>query len=195
LESARQQIETLTAELAVSKKNLELVAAGSVQQRRFPENEPVPSVDPVLPRSVHDALMFASERHRDILEIWDDAWRSAKTSHFAGPTRVMEALIAIAETGRNYFAALREGRSMGPLDQAFHQMVPFKYAPCESQMTMAIHGRERLFHHGGKSREIQRHLTLGGGGNCLQIYFEFEEANLKVVIAYCGSHLSHYRQS
>ena len=181
--------------MATAKKNLELVVAGSVEQRRFVENGPIPSEDPRLPRSVHEALRLASERHGDILEIWDDAWRSAEASHFAGPTRVVDALRAIAEIGRDYFAALREGRSMGPLDQAFHQRVPFKYAPTESQITMAMYGRERLFHHCGRSREIQRHLTLGGGGNCLQLYFDFDDMNFKVVIAYCGPHLSHYRQS
>jgi hypothetical protein len=44
-------------------------------------------------------------------------------------------------------------------------------------MTMAMYRRERLFHHGGQQREIQRHLTLGGGGNCLQVYFDFDKAN------------------
>jgi hypothetical protein len=90
---------------------------------------------------------------------------------------------------------VREGASLGPLDQAFRQKVPFKYAPCESEMTMAMYGHERLFHDGEHRREIQRHLTLGGGGNCLQVYFDFDESNGKVIIAYCGPHLSHYRQS
>jgi hypothetical protein len=195
LETARQQIVTLTAELAVCKKNLKIVAAESVERRPFPEIEPVVSAASELPTSVIEALKLASERHGDILEIWDDAWKSAEASHFAGPTRVMEALTAIAEVGRNYFAALREGRSLGPLDQAFQQKIPFKYAPCEGQMTMAMYGRERLFHHGGQHREIQRHLTLGGGGICLQVCFDFDEANHKVVVAHCGQHLSYYRQA
>jgi hypothetical protein len=62
-------------------------------------------------------------------------------------------------------------------------------------MTMAMYGHERVFQCHGKKREIQRHVTLGGGNNCIQIYFDFEETNRKVIIAYCGRHLSHFRQS
>ena len=195
LETVRQELAEVKAELAVSKKNLEILAAGSADNRPLPETAPSVAATLSIPISVNEALRLASERHEDVLEIWADAWRSAKASYFPGPTRVAEALKAIAEVGRSYFAALREGQSLGPLDQAFRQKVPFKYAPCESEMTMAMHGHERLFHHGGRRREIQRHLTLGGGGNCLQVYFDFDEANRKVIIAYCGQHLSHYRQS
>src|SRR5262249_21124877 len=147
LETARQQIAILQAELAVCKENLELLAAGSAENRRL-EVAPAVAANSSMPSSVSDALRLASELHGDILEIWEDAWRSARSSHFAGPTRVAEALKAIAEVGRSYFAALREGRSVGPLDQVFRQKVPFKYAPCEGQMTMAMYGRERLFHNG-----------------------------------------------
>ncbi len=195
LETVRQELAAVKAELAVSKKNLEILAAGSSENRPLPETAPSVAATPSIPTSVAEALRLASEWHGDVLEIWADAWRSAKASHFPGPTRVTEVLKAIAEVGRSYFAALREGQSMGPLDQAFRQKVPFKYASRESEMTMAMYGRERLFHDGDRRREIERHLTLGGGGNCLQVYFDFDEANRKVIIAYCGQHLSHYRQS
>ena len=142
-----------------------------------------------------EALQSASERHADVLEVWDDAWSSAKKSRYPSPTRVIEALGAIAETGRELFAALQAGQPIGPLEKAFRAKVPFKYASGESQMTMAMYGQERIFQGPGQRREIQRHLTLGGGGNCLQLYFDFDENRRKVIIAYCGQHLSHYRQS
>jgi hypothetical protein len=148
-----------------------------------------------IPISVIDALTQESERLGDILVIWEDAWRSAKESHFSGTTRVADALTAIADIGRSYFAAIRQGQSLGPIDRAFRQKVPFKYAPCESNMTMAMYGQERLFHDGNLRREIQRHLTLGGRGNCLQVYFDFDESIQKVIIAYCGQHLSDFRQT
>jgi hypothetical protein len=195
LETLRQELAAVNAELAVCKKNLDILAAATADSR--PLSEIAPSVMPIpsVPISVAEALGLASERHGDVLEVWEDAWKSAMASHFPGATRVAEALKAIAEIGRSYFSALREGHSLGPLDQAFRQRIPFKYAPCESEMTMAMYGQQRLFHDGAQRREIQRHLTLGGRGNCLQVYFDFDEANGKVIIAYCGQHLSHYRQT
>jgi hypothetical protein len=43
---------------------------------------------------------------------------------------------------------------------------------------------------------MQRHLTLGGGGtnSCLSIYFEFDDANQRVVIGYRGRHLPYSNQ-
>ena len=191
LETARQELATLQGELIVCKENLDLLTANPGSKRSLPEGSPSAVKSSQPPKTVLEALRFASERYADVLEVWDDAWSSAKKSLFPGPTRVMQALQAIAEVGRAYFAALPEGQSMGPLEQAFRAKIPFKYAPCESQMTMAMHGQERVF----QGREIQRHLTLGGGGNCVQIYFEFDESRQRVIIAYCGQHLCHYRQA
>jgi hypothetical protein len=63
---------------------------------------------------------------------------------------------AIADVGRRYFAALQDGKSLGPLEQVFQGKIPFKYAHCESEMTMAMHGQERIFQGCGKRREMQR---------------------------------------
>jgi hypothetical protein len=43
---------------------------------------------------------------------------------------------------------------------------------------------------------MQRPLTLGGGdtNNCLQIYFDFDDASQHVLIGYCERHLPYYRQ-
>ena len=60
---------------------------------------------------------------------------------------------------------------------------------------MVMYGKERTFQGPNQRREVQRHLTLGSGGNCMQVYFDFDEARRKVIIAYCGQHLSHYRQA
>src|SRR5690349_20210971 len=83
-----------------------------------------PEPAPIL-KSISDALGLAADRHGDILDIWEDARRSAEESHISSPTRVLDALRAIAEVGRAYFRTTGNGQSLGPLDQAFHQRVPF----------------------------------------------------------------------
>lgn len=193
LESAGQQIALLQSDLATARKNLDLLAATT--KRPVQEELPASAPKSPLPASAFDALRHANERCGDMLDIWDDAWSSAEQSNFAGPSRILEALQAIAEVGRQYFAALHSGQSIGPLEQLFRDRVPFKYAPGEGEMTMAMYGNERVFQCRGRKREIQRHLTLGGGRNCIQIYFDFDETSQKAIIAYCGRHLRQYRQS
>ncbi len=98
--------------------------------------------------------------------------------------------------GRAYFAAQNGGPPLGPIDLAFRSRVPFKYTAFESETTLSIYGAERCFRHDGQSRQIQRHLTLGGGqtNNCLQIYFDFDEPSRRVIIGHCGRHLPFQRQ-
>jgi hypothetical protein len=195
LEDARREIASMQAELKTARENLELLAlTPKVPNRESPSTVSAIAESPV-PDSAFDALQLASDRYGEMLDIWDYAWTSARESNFSGPSRVLEALQAIAEVGRRYFAALQEGQSLGPLEKLFRDRIPFKYASGESEMTMAMYGHERIFHCRGRKREIQRHLTLGGGRNCIQIYFDFDETSGKVVIAYCGRHLPHYRQS
>jgi hypothetical protein len=146
--------------------------------------------------TVVDALRAAGHEFADVLAVWEDAERSAEQSPFASPTKVYRALEAIADVGRAYFRARQGGPPLGPLDRAFLSRVPFKYTSFESQTTLGLFGAERVFHHGGQSRQMQRHLTLGGGttNNCLQIYFDFDDAAQRVLVGYCGRHLRYSRQ-
>jgi hypothetical protein len=162
------------------------------------EDAAAPSAAPAdgAPVTVVEALRCAATELADVLTIWDDAVRSAEESRFASPDQVLRALHAIAEVGRGYFAAQTGGPPLGPVDQAFRARIPFKYTGFESQTTMGMYGADRVFHHGPMSRQMQRHLTLGGGqtNNCLQIYFDFDDEARRVVIGYCGRHLRFYRQ-
>ena len=163
LEGARREIASLQSELATARVNLDLLALTAKRQMQEGPTAPAPTTKSPLPASAFDALRHASDRYGEILDIWDNAWNSAKGSNFAGPTRILEALQAIAEIGRRYFTALQEEQSLGPLEQLFRDRIPFKYACGESEMTMAMYGHERVFQCRGRKREIQRHLTLGGG--------------------------------
>jgi hypothetical protein len=142
--------------------------------------------------SVADALRAAAEQWPDLLTVWDSATRSAEQSLFENPAKAFQALQAIAEVGAAYFASRNGGPPLGPLDRALQQRVPFKFANHESQTTMSLFGAERVFSHDTQTRQMQRHLTLGRGGksgNCLQIYFDFDDSTQRVCIGYCGPHL------
>lgn len=194
LEATRQNLAALQVELDISRENLELLAANPGGKRVLaPRSSAAPP--PQAPATILDALRFAAERNADVLDIWNNAWTSAKCSAYPSPIRVLQVLHAIADVGRAHFAAAAAGRSLGPLEPIFQTKVPFKYAHCESEMTMAVHGNERVFQGPERRREIQRHFTLGGGGTCIQIYFDFDDASGKVIVAHCGRHLPNYRQS
>jgi hypothetical protein len=146
--------------------------------------------------TVADALRAAAEQFADVLVVWEDAERSAERSSFASPAKVFQALAAVAEVGRSYLAARNGGPPSGPLDRAFLSRVPFKYTCFESPTTLSLFGAERVFHHHGESRQMLRHLTLGGGttNNCLQIYFDFDAPSRRVLIGHCGRHLPYASQ-
>lgn len=146
--------------------------------------------------TVAAALSAAATDFADILVIWEDAFLSADQSLFANPDQVYRALQAIVEVGREYFSSRTRGTAPGPLDRAFQKRIPFKYTGFESPTTMSMYGAERMFHHGGLSRQMQRHITLGGGqtNNCLQIFFEFDDMAQRVFIGYCGRHLPYASQ-
>ncbi|MBX9625130.1 MAG: hypothetical protein K2X82_15090, partial [Gemmataceae bacterium] len=159
--------------------------------------EPPPTAEPPpAAGTVAEALAAAAARFPDVLVVWQDAVRSAVESRFASPDQAYRALAAIAEVGRGYFAARDGGPPLGPVDQAFRRRTPFKYAGFESRTTLGMYGEARVFRHGGEARPMQRHLTLGGGqtNNCLQIYFDFDDAARRVLIGYCGRHLPYSRQ-
>jgi hypothetical protein len=141
--------------------------------------------------TVAGALLAAAEDFADVLAVYESAVEAAgRSGSKRGPT-VYAGLQAIAEVGREYFQARREGRSMGPLDEAFRTRISFKYTATESPTTVSMLGHTRVFRHEGNGRQMLRHLTLAPGDrtNCVQIYFEFDDAAGRVEIGYCGRHL------
>jgi hypothetical protein len=190
----RRQVDELEAALRAYRENWALL-------REQPAPPPVaaaaPPPDAERPfESVAAALAAAGQEFADVLVVWEDATQSAERSLYSSPAKVFRALRAVAEVGRDYFRARAGGPPLGPLERAFAARVPFKYAGFESRTTLGLYGAERVFHHGEQSRQMQRHLTLGGGAttNCLQIYFEFDDDARRVLIGYCGRHLPFCRQ-
>ncbi|MGH7170861.1 MAG: hypothetical protein ACRELG_11330 [Gemmataceae bacterium] len=193
IETERQQLAELREELRIHQENWSFFAASRGGEGRAPA--PAPTSERTF-TSVLEALQAIAEDFADVLVIWEGARRSAELSPFRTPSKVYRALQAIAEVGRSYFQARDGGPPLGPVERAFACRVPFKYTGFESQTTLHLYGAERVFHHEDQSRQMQRHLTLGGGdtNNCLQIYFDFDDAGQRVLIGYCGRHLPYHRQ-
>jgi hypothetical protein len=192
-DTARRRLAELEAEFRKALDNVAPLPQGPGE----PEAA-VPAAEPGGRHfdSVAGALRAAAAEFADVLTVWEDAEQSAEQSSFSSPAKVFRALEAVAEVGRAYFRARDGGPPLGPVDRAFLSRVPFKYTGFESQTTLSLFGAERVFHHRGDSRQMQRHLTLGGGttNNCLQVYFEFDDASRRVLIGHCGRHLRYYRQ-
>lgn len=193
----RTELDALRSCLAETEHNLRAARENLAHAWQSPEVPADPATAPLAERTfagVADALAAAAAEFNDILNMWDDAVRSAEESRFASPAQVFRALRAVAEVGRDYFAAREGGPPLGPIELAFEKRVPFKYSGFESQTTLSMFGAERVFRHNGRSRQMQRHLTLGGGdtANCLQIYFEFDDSACRVLVGYCGRHLPYF---
>jgi hypothetical protein len=193
IEVERQRLADLREELRIHQENWSLFASSRGVEGGMAA--PTPPSERAF-ATVVEALRAAAEDFADVLLVWADARYSAEESPFRTPSKVYRALQAIAEVGRAYFQARDGGAPLGPVERAFACRVPFKYTGFESQTTLHLYGSERVFHHEGESRQMQRHLTLGGGdtNNCLQIYFDFDDAARRVAIGYCGRHLPYHRQ-
>jgi hypothetical protein len=192
-EESRRRLAELEALLRAHEENWAQLAIAYQGPSKADDS---PGDRPRIFANVAEALQAAAAEFGDVLEVWDDASRSAAASPYATPAKVFQALEAIAEVGRAYFAAREGGPALGRIEQAFAARVPFKYTAFESDTTMSLYGQQRTFRHRGQGRQMQRHLTLGGGqtNNCLQIYFEFDDERRRVLIGYCGRHLPYHRQ-
>lgn len=66
----------------------------------------------------------------------------------------------------------------------------YEYAIKDSKSTRAKYGQERIISHNGKKIRLEHHITLfPNSGDCVQVYFDFDETNRNILIGYCGGHL------
>jgi hypothetical protein len=190
------KLDEMETELDAHRANLEdLWTYQGDQSPLGSADERVPSESDAEPTSVADALKRVAAQYKDVLSIWESASQSAAASGFARPEQALRALIAVGDLGREYFASREKGRSMGRWEDFFEQR-GFKYAPTEAQNTQTMYGTYRNFRHEDQMRRMLKHLTLGGGDkiNCLQIYFDADDEQKRILIGYCGEHLPYYGQ-
>ena len=129
--------------------------------------------------TVSDALKFAGEKFT-ILNIWDNAYRTAFNANESSPKRVYSVLEILAKVGDRHFQQTTNNSIVALLQE--------ENVSCsrESSQTMDQHGDERVFHHRGESRQMEMHLKVGRN---LRIYFDIDIENEKIIIGYCGRHL------
>lgn len=192
-DESKQRVDELEGEVEAYKENLAALWEYQAQEETTEETGQELYEELELSNVWH-ALEKGEQEFDDILIIWEDAKKSAKQSNYGRPTKVYEALNAIAVVGRRYFG-IDKSKLIDGLDKAFKER-GFKYAAKESQNTINMYGKERDFNNKGQKQRMQKHLTLGGADrtNCLQIYFEFNSQTKRVDIGYCGVHLNYYNQ-
>ena len=139
--------------------------------------------------TVLDVLLKA-EQEDSILKIFDSARDSAREASYRNYRQIYSAFKAMAKIGEEYFKHQKQSTSMGNrLEEKFKERGFSKYRPTEHKKTRNQYGYERKFYHRGQYVPMFRHLTFNNNG-CLQIYFEFDREEEKVIIGYCGKHLS-----
>ena len=192
LNENRARIQELENEIANHRENYQsLIEYQKTSELALPEKGETVELDSVL------AAITEARNHFEkcSLYIWDSAIESAEKSKFAHPKEIFDALKVITNVGDKYFETLKTGESMGSWEQ-FFEARGFKYAPTDSEMTINLYGKDRIFSHKGESKQMLKHLTLGGGDrtNCVQIYFEPNDTKQKIEVGYCGMHLRYYSQ-
>ena len=147
--------------------------------------------------SVHSVLTKYAEKHSDKFAIAPSAFKSAKNSPFAYPTRVDEALNMMKKS-YDYIQNKARSAQQKTLDytQTFRQHADgpnFAVANSETSATMRKHGDTRIFKFDGEKIEMQPHIKIGGGhrhpGRTLRIHFLFDKKREKFLIGHCGKHL------
>jgi hypothetical protein len=129
--------------------------------------------------NVSEALMVAGQKFV-ILNIWDNAHRTANDVNDSSPRRVYTILEILANVGDRYFQQKTNNGIIYLLNEEGVQ------CSGEYRGTMDKYGNERVFHHRGESKQMEMHIKVG---RHLRIYFDIDMKNQKIIIGYCGKHL------
>lgn len=145
------------------------------------------------PRSVEEAVEDAERLFGDRIIITETTRRAAAESPYRNANKVLTAFEALAELATAYFATVPAGQYVGPLEPFFRARGALDYAVGESMSTMGRFGGQRTLTYNGRAVTLERHLTLGGGSreNCLQLFWEFEPEQQKILVGHCGLHLDY----
>jgi len=193
-ESLKDKNKNLEKELAITKENL-MASYQADEPATTSEVEDDTEISSPSLDSVASALQQASEDFEERITVWDSAEKAAEESEFGRPQEVYDAIQVIAELANQYFSG--DDFSVGEPWEEFFERRNYDYAPSEHDNTMNMHGEHRIFKNDGERREMQRHITLGGGSrkHCIQIYFLPDKSRETFCVGYCGDHLPYYGQS
>lgn len=142
-----------------------------------------------VPKSVHDAVVLASEFLGDGIVFGDDAYTSAGESNFKQPTSVFEAFRAMDAIAQ----AIGEGGVGRPMKDAFREF-GIDYRQGVAKTTPRKLREQYLFEVKGQPVVCEEHISFGSSydpAECLRIYFSSKQLQKHghFLVGHVGRHL------
>jgi hypothetical protein len=137
--------------------------------------------------NLEQALSTISTLYSDRIFVLDSAYRSAANSkEFRHTGKAYDLLFGLAN---QYWDGMATGKGDGETRKIFGSA----YAAKESEILSDDGVKRRTFLYNSKSVAMMKHLKIGvkdSVGETLRIHFEWIPTEKKIVIGYCGQHLS-----
>lgn len=183
-DEARNQASELSRELEAQKE------AWNAYRGQRPTTAPVAEATaPRAPvRNVAEAVERARADFPDTLVFLPNAIESARQSPYKAPEKVYNLFQSLDELTRIW-------HDTGSIGSGWHQALKpkgFDYAEFISPTTKGKFGGEYTFQYDGKPILFENHVTLGAhsADTCISIHWYRDEGRKRLVIGWCGKHLS-----
>ena len=182
-DEARGQVSELTRELEAQKAAWQ----GYRGQRPMSPNGEAPCERPPV-RCVADAVERARGEFAQTLTFLPDALESARQSPYRAPEKVFGLFQALDELTRLW-------QQQGSIGMGWHDALKpkgFDYSEFISPTTIGKYGEEYTFRYEGQPVLCMNHVTIGAksADTCISVHWHRDEARKRLVIAWCGKHLS-----
>jgi hypothetical protein len=180
---ARNQIAELTREVEAQKEAWQDYRG---QRPGAPESEAPAPRAPV--RTVLKAAELASTDFPHTLIFLPNAIESARQSPYRWPDKVYALFQALDDLTHLW-------QSKGSIGTGWHDALKpkgFDYSEFISPTAKGKYGDEYTFHYEGQPVLCEHHVTIGArsADTCISIHWHRDEARKRLVIAWCGKHLS-----
>lgn len=161
-----------------------------------PDTTEEPAADEGTPSfdTVADAVRTARNDFSDQLHFLESAQKSASNSPYGNPERVYQCLEALAQVGMEWQqndGQLGRGWKAALTELGFGA----DYKAEISQTAKGKWGDEYRFKYRGEKRLFEEHITLGAkqADKCMSIHWYRDDKIRKLVIGWCGRHLTNTR--
>jgi hypothetical protein len=182
-DEARNQIAELTRELEAQK---EAWQGFKGQRPAAPMTETPAARSPA--RSVVEAVERAQGDFAQTLTFLPNAIESARQSPYRAPDKVYALFQALDELTQTW-------QLKGSIGTGWHDALKprgFDYAEFISPTARGKFGHEYTFHYEGQPVLCENHVTIGArsADTCISIHWHRDEARKRLVIGWCGKHLT-----
>jgi hypothetical protein len=182
-DEARNQVSELTRELEAQKAAWQ----GYRGQRPTSATGDAP-VERAPLRSVADAVERARADFGQTLAFLPNAIESAQQSPYRSPEKVFALFQALDELTHLW-------QQSGSIGTGWHEALKprgFDYSEFISPTTIGKYGDEYTFRYEGQPVLCKNHVTIGAksADTCISVHWHRDEARKRLVIGWCGKHLS-----